>query len=112
VTGTSNYIFLLSRNPNTFYKKTLPKNISLEKIAALSCMSAFHFNRVFKQVTAISPYQYLLQFRLQHAEQLLKETSESIAAIGYLSGFNSPDHFSYAFKAKNKLSPMDFRKIV
>lgn len=93
-----------------FLQENFAEHISLDDIAAKSCMSAFHFNRVFKQITAISPYQYLLLFRLQHAEQLLNETQESITAVSFLSGFNSPDHFSYIFKSKNKLSPLDFRK--
>ncbi len=111
ISGKHKQLYLSSiEESRQFLQENFTEDISLEQIAAQSCMSPYHFNRVFKRFTSISPYQYLLNYRLQHAAHLLKDTKESIAAVGYLSGFNSPDHFSYAFKACNQLSPVAFRK--
>ncbi|WP_426670100.1 helix-turn-helix domain-containing protein [Mucilaginibacter sp. McL0603] len=93
-----------------FIQENFIEDLSLEQVAAKACMSAYHFNRIFKKFTWSSPYQYLLNFRLQHAEHLLKDTDKSITLVSHLSGFNSPDHFSYAFKSKNRLSPIEYRK--
>jgi AraC family transcriptional regulator len=83
--------------------------ISIEQLAGVSHMSTFHFNRVFKQITRLSPYQYLLKFRIHHASHLLKTTEESITNVGWVAGFNSPDHFSFAFKDVTGLSPQQYR---
>ncbi len=94
-----------------YVQENFAEEITLKKLARVSHMSPFHFNRVFKQVTRVSPYQYLLNFRMHHASYLLKTTDESVSAIGWSVGFNRPDHFSYAFKSVNGFSPQHFRKI-
>jgi AraC-like DNA-binding protein len=112
ISGKHKQLYLPSiEESRRFLQENFTENISLEQMAARACMSSYHFNRIFKRFTSISPYQYLLNYRLQHAAHLLKDTNESIATVSYLSGFNSPDHFSYAFKVCNQLSPVAFRKI-
>ena len=63
-----------------FIQENFIEDLSLEQVAAKACMSVYHFNRIFKKFTGLSPYQYLLNFRLQHAEHLLKDTDNSITA--------------------------------
>jgi AraC family transcriptional regulator len=92
-----------------YLQQHLIEDITLEHAAAKACMSVYHFNRVFRRIVQMSPHQYLLQFRLQHARYLLKDTGESIQSVAYLCGFKSPHHFSHAFKAKTGLSPIEFR---
>jgi AraC family transcriptional regulator len=92
-------------------QENFAEEITMEQLARVSHMSPFHFNRVFKQITRVSPYQYLLNFRMHHASHLLKTTNEPVSDIGWSVGFNSPDHFSYAFKSVNGFSPQHFRKI-
>ncbi len=94
-----------------YIQENFAEEISMEQLARVSFMSPFHFNRVFKQIARVSPYQYLLNFRMHHAAHLLKTTDESVSAIGWSVGFNRPDHFSYAFKNHNGYSPQLFRNI-
>jgi AraC family transcriptional regulator len=94
-----------------YLQENFTEEITMEQLARVSHMSTFHFNRVFRQITRVSPYQYLLNFRMHHASHLLKTTDESIAAIGWSVGFNRPDHFSYAFKNFNGFPPQHFRNI-
>jgi AraC-like DNA-binding protein len=93
-----------------YLQGNLEDNIDLEQLALISNLSPFHFNRIFRQMTHSSPYQYLLNFRLHHAAYLLRSTNKSIADIGYQAGFNSPEHFSFAFKAKYHIPPNLFRQ--
>ena len=92
-------------------QENFAEEITMEQLARVSHMSPFHFNRVFKQVTRLSPYQYLLNFRMHHASHLLKTTDEAISDIGWSVGFKRPDHFSYAFKNFKGFSPQQFRNI-
>lgn len=85
-------------------------NISLSEIADFSHVSAFHFSRLFKKLTRWSPHQFLLNVRLKHSELLLKNTEIPIADVAYNSGFNSIEHFSYAFRSRYKTPPLIFRK--
>jgi AraC family transcriptional regulator len=86
------------------------ENISLKEIAEHSNVSPFHFSRLFKKLTAWSPHQFLLQVRLKHSELLLKNTEIPVVDIAYSSGFNSLEHFSYAFRSRYRFAPLYFRR--
>lgn len=104
-----NYLPVIEKT-REYLQSNFGSNITMEELALVSHMSPFHFNRIFKQMTGVSPYQYLLNFRINHAAWLLKSTEDAIASVGWSAGFNSPDHFSYAFKASTGLSPQIYRQ--
>lgn len=56
---------------------------SLEQLSRISCLSKFHFLRLFKAFFGVTPYQYQKQLRFQRALELYKqgETLESIAPV-------------------------------
>jgi len=85
------------------------EDISLNEIAAYCYVSPFHFSRVFKTFTNVSPHQYMLLIRLRHAEMLLKNSVLPVSDIAFSSGFNSAEHFITAFRTKYKLAPNKFR---
>ena len=80
----------------------LAQDIKLADLAALLNMSQFHFSHLFKQAIGITPYQYLLQQRIERAKQLLKESDRSIMDIAFLCGFNSHSHLSKQFRVADK----------
>jgi AraC-like DNA-binding protein len=84
-------------------------DISLDGIAKYCHVSPFHFSRIFKLLTNHSPHRYLLSVRLQHAQLLLKSSALAVADIAYSSGFNSPEHFSAAFRQQFRYSPALYR---
>lgn len=92
-----------------FINENYADDVSLPQLAALGNMSPFHFNRLFKQVTAATPYNYLLQVRLKQATLQLCNTSSSITDIAFSSGFNSLEHFSAAYKKQFGKSPSAMR---
>jgi AraC family transcriptional regulator len=67
----------------------LGREITLAELAELVEISQFHFGRLFKQSLGLSPYQYLLQQRVERAKTLLKRTDKPIVAIARECGFNS-----------------------
>lgn len=86
------------------------KDISLYEISNYSCVSPFHFSRIFKKFTSFSPYQYLVGIRLKHAEMLLRSSLMPVSEISFSSGFNSAENFATAFKQKYKMNPTQYRK--
>uniref|UniRef100_A0A832H5N2 Helix-turn-helix domain-containing protein n=1 Tax=Oscillatoriales cyanobacterium SpSt-402 TaxID=2282168 RepID=A0A832H5N2_9CYAN len=87
----------------------LSQDIKLADLANLLGMSQFHFSHLFKQSTGTSPYQYLLQQRIERAKQLLKQTDQSIMEIAFLCGFNSHSHLSKQFRQSTGMTPKAYR---
>ena len=86
------------------------ENISLQQLAQHCHTSAFHFSRIFKAVINMSPHQYLLGIRLQHAKILLTTSAKPVGDIAFECGFNSLEHFATAYKQQFKISPTQHRK--
>jgi AraC family transcriptional regulator len=87
----------------------LSRDIKLADLAGLIGMSQFHFSHLFKQSIGTSPYQYLLQQRIERAKQLLKQTDRSIMDIALECGFNSHSHLSKQFRQLVGITPKAYR---
>lgn len=87
----------------------LAQEIKLADLAALLDMSQFHFCHLFKQAIATTPYQYLLQQRIERAKQLLRRTDRSIMEIAFECGFNSHSHLSKQFRQLTGMTPTAYR---
>jgi AraC family transcriptional regulator len=87
----------------------LDQEIKLTDLAALLDMSQFHFSHLFKQAIGTTPYQYLLQQRVDRAKRLLKHTERSIMDIAFACGFNSHSHLSKQFRQLTGTTPKAYR---
>lgn len=87
----------------------LNQNIQLKDLAQMLNLSQFHFSRLFKQSLGITPYQYLMQQRVEKAQQLLKQTNDSITNIALECGFSSHSHFSLQFRQITGIAPKVYR---
>lgn len=64
----------------------------------------------FKEITGMTPNDYLLQYKIKKAQNWLQEDELSIAEIGYKLGYSDPGYFSRSFKKITGHSPLSFRK--
>ncbi|XGV97691.1 MAG: helix-turn-helix domain-containing protein [Leptolyngbya sp. BL-A-14] len=87
----------------------LAEDLSLESMATVAAMSAYHFSRLFKQATGLAPHQYLITCRIERAKSLLKQGDLTIAQIARIVGFSSQSHFGYHFKRLTGITPRQFR---
>ncbi len=85
------------------------EQITIHDIAHSCFVSPFHFSRIFKKKTGISPYDYLLKVRIGKACQLLAK-DYPISDCAFLSGFNSLENFSFCFKKMTGYSPSAYKK--
>ncbi|MGH2412849.1 MAG: helix-turn-helix domain-containing protein, partial [Microcystaceae cyanobacterium] len=92
-----------------YINEHLEQDIKLADLADLLGMSQFHFSHLFKQSLGKSPYQYLLQQRIERAKQLLKQSERSIMDIAFLCGFNSHSHLSKQFRQLTGVTPKAYR---
>ena len=88
----------------------LAEEISVEMLASLVELSPFHFSRVFKQATGMTPLQFVTRERVTHAQQIIRETSRSLIEIGLDVGYTSPSAFAKVFRRVTGMTPMEFRK--
>lgn len=86
------------------------EEIDLKTVAELSFMTPNAFCRFFKKRTHKTFFQFLIELRLEHACQLLKDTELPIAEIAEKSGFNSISNFNRQFRAQKGCSPSQFAK--
>ncbi|KAF3885046.1 MULTISPECIES: helix-turn-helix domain-containing protein [Nostocales] len=88
----------------------LDGEVTLSKLAEVVGMSQYYFCRLFKQSMGISPYQYLLQQRVERAKQLLEQRKFSIADIALQCGFSNQSHLNRHFKRIVGMTPFMFLK--
>ena len=72
------------------------QNLSIGSIAQTLGYHRAHLTRMFKEVTGLSPMQYLFKIRMKKAEELL-ETDLTIAQVAASVGYNDPLYFSKQF---------------
>ncbi|MGC4034869.1 MAG: AraC family transcriptional regulator [Chitinophagaceae bacterium] len=77
----------------------------IPEIAVASNLSEFHFFRSFRQAFGITPYQYLLNKRLDCANELLKQNGMTITEISLHCNFPDLFTFSKAFKRRYGIAP-------
>jgi AraC family transcriptional regulator len=90
----------------------LAEDISVEDLARLVELSPFHFSRVFKQSTGMTPMQFVTRERITRAQQLIRETSRSLIEIALDVGYTSPSSFGKVFRRVTGVTPMAFRNSV
>lgn len=84
--------------------------ITLQTLASLANLSLFHFARLFKQTTGVSPYQHVLTWKIRRAKDLLRADDTPVADISDGLGFATPANFSTAFRRVVGRSPVEFRQ--
>ena len=93
-----------------FIDEYLEENLSLERIAAVANLSAFHFSRLFKQTMNIPVHQYVLRRRLDCGKHLLTRGGLTIAQIAIRAGFADTSHFHRHFKRRFGIAPRTLTK--
>ena len=83
---------------------------SLEQLALVASMSRSGFALAFKRKVGVAPMDYLANWRVQVACELLQDSSESLAAIASAVGYASESAFSSAFRKIVKCRPGAYRR--
>jgi len=86
------------------------EEFTLDQLAAQAGLSKFHFSRLFKSATGVSPSQYHINLRMDAARRLLRETKKSVVDVALDVGYSNPSHFAQLFRRETGLSPSDYRR--
>ncbi len=83
--------------------------ITIEDMARVAGLSPAHFSRLFKEVLGDSPYQFVMDYRVEQAKRMLGERGRPMADIALACGFADQAHFSRIFKRLTGQTPKTFR---
>ena len=92
-----------------YIEQNFQNNITIEDIAAVCGINRSYFGKIFRNSIGRSPQEFLMNYRMVKATELLKLTSLSIAEIGSAVGYENQLHFSRAFKSIYGVSPREWR---
>ena len=95
------------RKVENFVSKHLAAEISIDALAELVELSPFHFSRVFKQATGVTPLQFVTRERITRAQQLIRETSRSLTDVALEVGYTSPSYFTKVFWRVTGVTPTE-----
>lgn len=83
--------------------------VTNEEISKRFGYHSYHLNRIFKSATGWSLRQFLIDYRLRYAENLLLTTDQPIGWIALESGFSDITYFTRVFRMKLGVSPRAYR---
>ncbi len=79
-------------------------------LAEFCSMAPNSFLRLFREITGVTPYQYILNVRYSFAARILRTTSATIDEVCEMVGVKDRFHFSRRFKNYYSVSPAAYRK--
>jgi AraC family transcriptional regulator len=83
--------------------------LELHEMAAVAGMSKYHFLRVFRRLTGMTPHQYLISARLRRAALALASSARPVIAVALDAGFGDLSTFNKTFRAVFGLTPTQYR---
>lgn len=92
-----------------YIQRNYSSKLSMEDLSKTACMSKYYLIRLFKSHTGVSPYDFIKNFRINKAKELLKTTEYSVGEICTLTGFNDYCHFIRQFREVVGVTPLKYR---
>lgn len=93
-----------------YLRRHCVEDLDVDEVARQAGYSPRTFNRMFRDSTATTPHQYLMQLRLSAAMQLLRTSEGSITDVAFACGFNDSNYFSSCFSKMAGCSPSEYRR--
>lgn len=94
-----------------FVHQNYKENVQLHDIAEAANISEGECCRCFKSIVRKSPIQYVIDYRISKAMELLMDTDLSITEVASNTGFPDTSHFIKYFKRKMGITPKEYRRM-
>ena len=92
-----------------FINRSWQKELGVKEVASAAGLSESRASHLFCQFVGQSIHKYLIKLRLNHAKELLSDTTLAISQISDMVGYKDPLYFSRIFRQEVGASPKDFR---
>lgn len=102
---------LMDRIMQSVNKNLSDSDFSVEVLAAEAGLSRSQLHRKMKELTGISPSEFIRNLRLEQAARLLRERKVNVSQVAYSLGFTTLGNFSKAFKQHFGMSPTEYASL-
>lgn len=93
-----------------YVKENYQKPIGIDDMLSKVPVSKYHFIRIFKRIMGVTPYNYLLLYRINRAKELLRNSNKSISQISEMCGYLDVSNFIEQFKKHTNQKPLKYRQ--
>jgi AraC family transcriptional regulator len=95
---------------HAYIETHIGERFTLADLAGAACVSRFHFSRLFRTSTGMSPMDYVLKLRIELAQGMLMAEERKISAMAAELGFFDQSHFTRSFRRVTGMSPREFAR--
>lgn len=100
----------LVRRAVAYMQQHFAHDLTRQQIASVVGISQNYLSRIFQHELGISPWEYLNRYRIKQAQDLLRDTEDSITEVAAQVGFEDPAYFSRVFRKQIGRSPQRYRE--
>ncbi len=93
-----------------YISENYKNHITLDSLADLVHLSETRLSRIFRNITGMSCIDYVIEYRLSKALDMLRSSDMSVIEIAYETGFNNISYFNRTFKKHFNKTPTEYRK--
>lgn len=93
-----------------YIEQNLTGDIDLAACAKACGYSKYYFLRVFKEVTGMTPADYIRKRRLSEIAKKIGRGEKYISETAFAYGFNSKENFTRAFKDEHRILPTEYKQ--
>jgi AraC family transcriptional regulator len=92
-----------------YIEANIKGDINLAECARVCGYSDYHFLRIFKAASGLTPADYIRKRKLSEVAKRICDNDQYISEIAFEYGFNSKENFVRAFKAEHHILPSEYK---
>jgi AraC-like DNA-binding protein len=85
------------------------EDVKVSELAEHCGLNRSYMTKCFTEDTGLSPKEYLMQYRMKKAKELLKNSELPISNVAYTVGYSDPLAFSKMGRKREGVSPLEYR---
>jgi len=85
------------------------REISTSQLSEMEHLSPSHYRTVFRKCTGVSPLEYIIRLRINHACELLSQQNMAVRQVAEMVGYRDPLYFSRIFRERIGVMPSGYR---
>ena len=86
------------------------ESLSLKDVSSYVHINPTYFSMVFKKEKGVNFSEYLLEYRMNKAMEIIKNSEKKVYEVAEEVGYSNPQYFSVCFKKYTGMSPIEYRK--
>lgn len=107
---SKDYRISLAKEMMLYLQEQCNETVTLSEMAEQFHISKGHLCRFFKEMTNMSPVDYLNYYRVNKSAQLLRDTNLAISAVAGQTGFNNISYYNRVFRKYMHMTPGEYRR--